>query len=184
MKPENCGNVIQEAEEQHSFPFCPYCWQGSDWELRRTWRHLSPVCVHSNYIKLLSLWSLSSFYFLSFTHNTLMLRRFKSGGNQINVGTETDLKINKKRLWWRKGRKGRETGNCEEVALTFFGVTGCILAGVANHPIQVPGSVFQHVIPGKHEMHTQKQDTCYMHIYVYMLHTWIDNRDKKWKEKC
>lgn len=39
--------------------------------------------------------------------------------------------------------------------LTFFGVRRCVLAGVANHPIEVPGSVFQHVIPGGHQIHVR-----------------------------
>lgn len=34
------------------------------------------------------------------------------------------------------------------MALTFFGVAWCVLAGVTNHPIQVSGSVLQHVVPG------------------------------------
>ena len=46
----------------------------------------------------------------------------------------------------KKSKDGRAEC-CEEGALTFFGVAGSILAGVANHPIEVPGSIFQHVIP-------------------------------------
>ena len=50
-------------------------------------------------------------------------------------------------------KKGREKVNHEEVVLTFFGVGWCILTGVANHPIEVPGSVLQHVVPGGHKTH-------------------------------
>lgn len=46
-----------------------------------------------------------------------------------------------------------ETGRKEwkDKCLTLFGVGGCVLAGVAHHPVQVPGSVLQHVIPGRDE---------------------------------
>lgn len=57
-----------------------------------------------------------------------------------------------------QGRKKRETENLEKACLTFFGVTWCILTRVANHPIEVPGSVFQHVIPrGITYMHQNQQ---------------------------
>lgn len=50
-------------------------------------------------------------------------------------------------------KKGRKKMNHEEVVLTFFGVGWCILTGMANHPVEVPGSVLQHVIPGRHKIH-------------------------------
>lgn len=95
---------------------------------------------------------------------------------KINVqkekGGEFIIERRIKRWCWEerlRGRKGRETGNCEEVGLTFFGVTWCILAGVANHPIEVPGSVFQHVIPGRHKIHAYKPATC-IYNYIIRLH--------------
>lgn len=51
----------------------------------------------------------------------------------------------------QKGIRAEERGG-GSTALTFFGVTGSILAGVTHHPIRlVPRSVFQHVIPEIHK---------------------------------
>lgn len=49
--------------------------------------------------------------------------------------------------------------NVESFGLTLFGVAWGILAGVAHHAIEVPGSVFQHVIPGRQEIQTCKPTT-------------------------
>lgn len=59
----------------------------------------------------------------------------------------------------KKTSVGREKSS-EEVGLTFFGVARCVLAGVANHPVEVSGSVFKHVIPEKDKIHGCKPGTC------------------------
>lgn len=72
--------------------------------------------------------------------------RYRDKGlkRKIRVGGFIIEKENEKRLQAsNKYRKGRGTNG-----LTFFGVTGSILAGMTHHPIRlVPWSVFQHVIP-------------------------------------
>lgn len=58
-------------------------------------------------------------------------------------------KEKKKRLQGSNEWRGRGTNG-----LTFFGVTGSILAGMTHHPIGlVPRPVLQHVIP---EIHTKE----------------------------
>lgn len=52
---------------------------------------------------------------------------------------------------WREVEKKGAEGRRErkgDIGLTFFGVAWCILAGVADHPVEIPGSGLKHVIPG------------------------------------
>lgn len=51
------------------------------------------------------------------------------------------------------GEKGCGEETEDSKCLTFSGVARCILTGVANHPVEVPGSVLQHVIPERNKTH-------------------------------
>lgn len=65
-------------------------------------------------------------------------------------------------LWkWDDKNTGRgcKRGERKCFALTFFCVARCILARVAHQAIEVPGSSFQHVIPGQ-----QKK---YKHLFLF-----------------
>lgn len=55
------------------------------------------------------------------------------------------------------------------VNLTFFCVARGILAGMANHPISVPGFVVQHIIPikDKHEITSAVFFLFYLFFYHY-----------------
>lgn len=59
--------------------------------------------------------------------------------------------------------------------LTFFGVTGSILAGMTHHPIRlVPRSVLQHVIP---EIHTKETG----HWLEFTLHPQAEPKKQKYR---